>query len=497
MSGSHGRSEDPGSTGPRTGRFFARCLQITFALVLFQVLAIQSARAHVAPHADPSRLWVYLLTVIGLFIVHALFAAAETALRSVSRARMTTLSEEGSRRAGVVLRLLEHPATFLTAIQVLKTILTVSIALTAYPLVYQILHLPQFERFFEQTAAGPVVGVVTVVSVVFLLLLFGEIIPKVIASQHPDRVALFASWWIGLFTAVIYPLFRLIDRLSTLFVSREGQRSQRSPMEAEEEIKIMAAGGVETGEIEPQEQEMIRGVLTATDKVAREVMVPRIDITAVDIDGPIQELVDAVLMEGHSRIPVYEENIDHIVGVVHARDLIKALKPGGLENLRTRDLPLREPNYIPESKRLLDLLSEFRIAKMPFAIVVDEYGGTSGIVTMEDLLEEIVGEIMDESDIEEEPYVRLDDQTVVFASRVPIDDVNEVMKIHLPEEEFDTLGGFVFGQTGEPPAPGQTLQYNGVVMTVEDTEGHRIQRIRVYKIEEPEEMETASARSES
>jgi CBS domain containing-hemolysin-like protein len=395
---------------------------------------------------------------------------------------MAALADEGNRRAARVLRVLERPASFLTTIQVVKTILTLAIAVTTFSLV--------INRFASHPETGArallYVGLLTVAAISFVLLLFGEIIPKVIASQHPDRIALFSASWIRFFTAIIYPLFRLIDWMSTLFVSRAASKTGRSPMEAEEEIKMMAAGGVETGEIEPEEQEMIRGVLTATDKVAREVMVPRIDLTAVDADSPLEDLLNAILQEGHSRIPVYEETIDRIIGIVHARDLLEAFYDTGREGLEIRRLPLREPHFIPENKRLLDLLSEFRQSNTPIAIVVDEYGGTAGLVTIEDLVEEIVGEIRDESDVEEEPFVRVDDRTVVFAARVPIEDVNEMLEIHLPEDEFDTIGGFVFGQVGRLPTEGQTLTYDGVAFTVEDTDGKRIQRVKVAKLQTTE-----------
>jgi CBS domain containing-hemolysin-like protein len=484
LSESRSRSEDPGSTGPLRGRILAGALKALCALFLVQLLFIHPSRAAEAPAPG---FWAELRTRSGpfaalfaLFVAHALFAAAETALRSVSRARITGLAEEGHPRAKYVLRLLERPASFLTAIQVVKTLFTMGIAVQGYVLIYLL--------FAHHPNVQPFIGVLTVFVSIFLLLLFGEIIPKVIASQHSDRVALFSGWWIGLFTAVIYPLFRGIDRLSQVFVTRAaGKAGSRSPMEAEEEIKMMAAGGVETGEIEPEEQEMIRGVLTATDMVVREVMVPRIDITAVEISRPMEELLSAILEEGHSRIPIYEETIDRIIGIVHARDLIRATRTGTLDQMAIRELPLREPHFIPENKRLLDLLEEFRESSLPIAVVVDEYGGTSGLVTIEDLVEEIVGEIKDESDVEEEPFQRVDEKTVIFASRVPVEDVNEEMKCHLPEDEFDTIGGFVFGQMGRVPSPGQSVQYDGLVLTVEAADRHRIQRIRVTRSEEQKE----------
>lgn len=492
MSESGQRSEDPGSTGPLTGRFYRDRTLRALALIGYLFTGLQFVVVETAVAASPASTvtasggaGAYFVAILCLFIFHALFAAAETALRSVSRSRMATLSEEGNRRAARVLRVLERPASFLTTIQVVKTILTLSIAIATFSFVARnLVGHPQTEA---KTLLY--VGFLTVLGVFFVLLLFGEIIPKVVASQQPERIALFSASWIRFFTAVIYPIFRLIDWMSTLFVSREASKSGRSPMEAEEEIKMMAAGGVETGEIEPEEQQMIRGVLTATDKVAREVMVPRIDLTAVDASSPLDALLNAVLQEGHSRIPIYEESIDRIIGIVHARDLLEAFYTRGKDDLTILSLPMRDPYFIPENKRLLDLLREFRQSNIPIAIVVDEYGGTAGLVTIEDLLEEIVGEIRDESDIEEEPFHQVDDRTVVFAARVPIEDVNEMLEIALPDDEFDTIGGFVFGQVGRLPKEGQTLTYDGVVFTVEDTDGHRIQRVRVAKVENDEETE--------
>ncbi len=484
MSEGNQRSEDPGSTWPLKGRFLVRGVPVLFVLMIAQQVLAPSSQA-----ASPNGLWGGMgggpgpwVALVALFVAHALFAAAETALRSVGRGRMTTLAEEGNKRASYVLRLLERPVSFLTALQVVKTLVTLAIAVEGNALI--------IHGFAHRPTVQPYAGLLTVLGGVFLLLLFGEIIPKVIAAQRPDRVALFSGWWVGLFTAIIYPLFQGIDRLSHLFVPRAGAgTNSRSPMEAEEEIKMMAAGGVESGEIEPEEQDMIRGVLTATDMVVREVMVPRMDLTAVEISRPVDDLLEAILEQGHSRIPLYEDSIDRIVGIVHARDVIRAYRNGDISRLTLRDLPLREPHFIPENKRLLDLLAEFRQSSIPIAIVVDEYGGTSGLVTLEDLLEEIVGEIKDESDVEEEPFVDVDERTVIFASRAPVEDVNERMKSHLPEDDFDTIGGFVFGQMGRVPEPGQSVEFDGLTLTVEQADSRRIHRVRVTRhndeIEEP------------
>ncbi|MGQ9699012.1 MAG: hemolysin family protein, partial [Armatimonadota bacterium] len=275
----------------------------------------------------------------------------------------------------------------------------------------------------------------------------------------------------------------------------------RSPYVTEEEIKIFAEQGVEAGELEEEEKEMIHSILEFTDTVVREVMVPRIDITAVDIDSSLEQVLEAILKEGHSRIPVYEGSIDNIIGILHARDVLNEIaraqgilyphrfgdaspgpaRPGfSLRQMRA-DNKLRAPYFIPENKKISELLKELRMSKTPIAIVVDEYGGTAGLVTIEDLLEEIVGEIMDEWDVEEEMIRPVDENCVIFDARVPVEDVNETLSVDLPDDEFETIGGFVFGLFGKLPSAGDTIEYKDLSFTVEKADSHRIMEVRACR----------------
>jgi CBS domain containing-hemolysin-like protein len=245
---------------------------------------------------------------------------------------------------------------------------------------------------------------------------------------------------------------------------------------------MLVEAGEEEGVLEEEEKEMIHSIFEFTDTVVRMVMVPRIDIKAVEENEPVDELLDVIMKAGHSRVPVYEETIDNIVGVVHAKDLLRALHESGEKQIHIRDL-MRPPYIVPENKKVDELLAEFKKSKIQMAIVVDEYGGTAGLVSIEDLLEEIVGDIMDEYDVEEPMMEIIDESTTIVDARMPIDEINEQMELELPEEEFDTIGGFVFGMLGREPHPGENIQYDGIDLIVEKTDGRRIQKIKIIKRE--------------
>lgn len=240
---------------------------------------------------------------------------------------------------------------------------------------------------------------------------------------------------------------------------------------------MLVQAGEDDGILEEDEKEMIHSIFEFTDTIVRKVMVPRIDVKAVEVDSSIEELMDVIISAGHSRVPVYDDTIDNIVGIVHAKDLLQVLYDHSL-SMPLRDL-MRPPYVIPENKMVDELLAEFKRSKIQMAIVVDEYGGTAGLVTIEDLLEEIVGDIMDEYDVEE-PLVRMiDDNTAVVDARTPINEINDCMRLELPDEEFDTIGGFVFGLFGREAHVGDVAQYETVDLIVEQTDGHRIQQIRI------------------
>lgn len=424
---------------------------------------------------DLQKILLILLTFGFLLILNAITSASETALRSLRKSRLLHLAEEGDRRANRVLQLLESPRRFLPAIEVAATLFRITLGIVAY-----LLGSYLFQHFY----INPLFVGLTALVVLVILLTFAEILPKSLAVRRAETVALWVAPWVHLLTLIGYPLIRLADGFSHLLLKslgQEGEEIEVSPFVTEEEVKMLAEEGVRTGELEEEEKEMIHSVIELADTVVREVMVPRVDIVAVEVNADPQEVLDAILQKGHSRIPVYEGTIDNIIGVVHARDVLASLAQSGIPSFSLRDLPLRTPYLIPENKKVSDLLKELRAKKTAIAIVVDEYGGTAGLVTLEDLVEEIVGEITDEWESEEIPSQRVDENTIIYDARVPIEDVNEEMKLSLPEEEFDTIGGLVFGLLGRLPERGETVECNGALLTVEQTNGRRIRSVRVRK----------------
>jgi len=283
---------------------------------------------------------------------------------------------------------------------------------------------------------------------------------------------------------VTSPLLKLITWSSNALVKPFGGTASFSPpILSEEELKMLVEAGEEEGVLEEEEKEMIHSIFEFTDTVVRKVMIPRIDVKAVEANESIDELLEVIMKAGHSRVPVYDETIDNIVGIVHAKDLLRAVCENG-GKVTIREL-MRPPYVIPENKKVDELLAEFKKSKIQMAIVVDEYGGTAGLVTIEDLLEEIVGDIMDEYDVEEPMIEVIDENTTIADARTPIDEINELMDLTLPEEEFDTIGGYIFGVLGKQPHQGEKIEYNSVDLVVEKTDGRRIQKVKIIKTQRP------------
>lgn len=425
-----------------------------------------------------------VILIVVLILVNAFFAMVEIALVSVRKTRIKQLVDEGVRRARTVEKLLEDPTRFLATVQIGVTLVgffaaavgAVTVAESIAGLIARI-----GVGVITDNAMGIAVVAVTLV-IGFLSLVIGEISPKSLALRHAERIALWSAGTLMILSYLFAPVIRLVTATSNVFVKPLGGTASFSPpILTEEELKMLVEAGEEEGVLEEEEKEMIHSIFEFTDTAVRKVMVPRIDVKAVDVEASIDELLEVIMEAGHSRVPVYEGTIDNIVGIVHAKDLLRALHESG-RGVTIRDL-MKPPYIIPESKMADELLAEFKRKKTQMAIVVDEYGGTAGLVTIEDLLEEIVGEIMDEYDIEEPMIHVIDANTVVVDARVPIDEINEQMDLTLPEEEFDTIGGLVFGLFGKQPREGEKVEYGPVDLIVEQTEGRRIQKVRIIKTE--------------
>lgn len=430
-----------------------------------------------------------------LILLNAFFAASEVAIVTVGKARLKRLIEEEVKVARTVERLAEDSSRFLATMRVGVTLARFSAVATAVitladPLQKWIAQVPI--EFIAQ-ASLPLAVFSVVITLAFFMLSLGELLPKTLALQRAEPIALAAAYPIDLFATIVSPVVKVLIAISSAAVHLFGSQPQgRIPFITEEEIKTMVDAGEETGIIEEDEKEMIYSIFELGETMAREVMVPRIDIVAVESKTPVQQALDLILEKGHSRIPVYEETIDNIIGLLYAKDLLGQLRDGDA-TVALRDI-LRPAYFIPETKKADELLQDLQQRKVHIAIVVDEYGGTAGLVTIEDLVEEIVGEIQDEYDAEE-PFIEVvSDDEFIFNARVDLDDVNKLMNVELPTERCDTLGGFIYSQLGKVPKVGDEILFDGIKIAVLSVVGRRIKKVKVTRerIERMKEVEEKS-----
>ena len=416
----------------------------------------------------PEALWYGEIVALALlFLLSGFFSGSETAYLSVSRAKVNKLAKEGDARAQVLLNLIKHPNRVIVTILVGNNLVNITAASLATSLAIDA---------FGSKGIGIATGVVTLI-----VLIFGEITPKSFSATNAEKVALIVARPIYIMMKLLSPLVLLLSRFAKFLVRSFGGKVRVGPFITEEELKMLVEVGEEVGAIEKEEKEMISGIFEFGETDVKDIMVPRIDMKCIDVNESIEEARKLVLETGHSRIPVYEESIDNIVGILYAKDLLKYLNSGAEKPKSLREI-IRPAYFVPETKKLDDLLQEFQRKKVQIAIVVDEYGGTEGMVTLEDVLEEIVGEIKDEYDIaEEEPMEHIDERQAIVDARMSIHDVNDALDLSLPEEEFDTVGGLVFNTLGRIPSPGDEVEINGVKLRVEKMRGRRIMKVRVIK----------------
>jgi putative hemolysin len=412
-----------------------------------------------------------LVALAALILLNAFFVAAEYGLVTSRRTRILELEHQGNRRARDVRRITADPPRFIAAMQLGVTITSLAIG----ALGEQVL-----ARRFDAIMAGFLAVIVALLIVTFLHVVFGELVPKGIALGHPERTALAVSTPVRAFFFVFRPLIWLLQRSTEAILRALGLEPPGAEHEAhsEAELRMLLSSSAEQGEIEQDEQEMLYKVFDFADKEAADVMVPRPEVVALSIDLPPEDALQAVLDSPFTRYPVHRGSVDQIVGILHVRDLIAAIHDRGLAEVDLEEV-IRPATMVPETKDLGMLLSEFRRTNQHMAIVIDEYGNMEGIVTLEDLLEEIVGEIEDEFDLPDDTVEQVDEDTVRIDGTFTIDDFNEQFELDLPAEDFHTVGGFVFGALGRPAEPGDEVQHNGVRFHVDSIAGHRIERLTV------------------
>ena len=422
-----------------------------------------------------------LLVIVILTLFEAVFVAAEIALVTMRRTRIDQLVEEGDRSARRVKRLVSDPARFLAVTQIGLTFL--GFLASAYAAV----NLTTSLQFFLESTGVPILStsaeaisliVVTMLLALFTII-FGELVPKSLALAHPESFALRLSGFVELMLRLLSPLVIVLTAITRRVAGILGAGQQAEGGMSTEELRILVERGGEQGILEAEEEQMIQAVIELGDQRIHEVMIPRIDMVSLPADATLDEVIDKVIDQGHSRIPVYEETIDEIVGILYAKDLLPFLKPSTGPRASLRSL-LRTPVFVPESMSVDDLLHEFQRRKVHIAIVLDEYGGTAGLVTIEDLLEEIVGEIQDEYDTEEPLIVRLSEDEARIDGRVDVDDLGDLFDTNLGLEdgdEYDTVGGLIYHRIGGIPKPGDEVVVDGLRLTVESTDGRRVGKV--------------------
>jgi putative hemolysin len=410
--------------------------------------------------------WTLLFILVLALIVAAMAAAAETALTSVNRIRLRNLQEEGDKKAKRILRLIDQPQIFLS------TILAASnLAIIVASSVATLLAINLF------SSAGEVIE--TIVLAIFVLI-FVEITPKTAAVQAPERWARVLVRPVEAVGFVLRPLITALTFITNGIVRLfGGQVSHRGPFLTEEELRLLVDVGQEEVKLEEEKRDMIHNVFELGDTMVREVMVPRIDMVTVEADAPVDEALKLIIQGGQSRIPIYDTTIDNIVGLLYAKDLLRVVATH--EQLPDVSSLARPAYFVPETKRLDDLLRELQNQRVHMAIVVDEYGSVAGLVTIEDLVEEIIGDIKDEYDTEEQLFERVGENEYLVDAKVSLDDLNDLLDSKLESEDYDTLGGFVYANLDKIPTIGDTITEDGFRFTVMGTKGRRVTKVRVVR----------------
>lgn len=409
--------------------------------------------------------WLGVVTIALCLVGIFLCSLAEAAFLGMTEARVRWLSEKRERRAQIVVRLLSD-SNYLSAIIVgmnlfVIIISTVMTLLVRHRLAYH----------------APLVDELVHIGMVLIILLFAELTPKTYGSLYPERSSLAVAPTIAVLASILRPAVIILARLSRPLLRRLRGHGRNGQLMTLDEIRIAADVSEEEGMVDAEEAQMLDSVIDLGETQVREIMVPRVDTVAVEDGTSVEEFAAVAGRSGYSRIPIYSETLDSITGIVYVNDVLRRLGTGDV-SFRLTDIA-RPPVYVPGTKRIDDLLREMREQRVHIAIVVDDYGGTDGLVTIEDILEELVGEIADEHDVAEEQLRMVCETEAVVSGKVRIDAINERMCTELPEDQYETIGGLISGLAGHIPLAGEMFEVETVRMTVEESDGRHVKRVRV------------------
>lgn len=427
-----------------------------------------------------------LMFLLVLILLNAFFAASEIALISLNDNKIKLMADDGDKKAILLRKLLGEPSRFLATIQIgitLAGFLASAFASESFAdrlvAASKTMGIPIPENILKTTA----VILITIILSYFTLV-FGELVPKRLAMKKAETISFFVVKPLNLLSAFTSPFVKLLTISTNFFVRLLGVDPHANEEQVtEEEIRMMIDVGEEKGAIEETEKEMINNIFEFNNKTVSEIMTHRTDIAALPIDSALEEVIAFFNSEKYSRIPVYEDSIDNIIGIMHSKYLLQFLtENSNKEDFSLKDI-IRQPYFVPASKRTDELFQELKQSKNHFAVIIDEYGGTAGIVTLEDLIEEIVGNIFDEDDEVEKYIEKIDDNTFVIKGSVGLDEVQEVLDVTLPVDDYETLSGFITGQLGRIPEKGDKsiIEYEELVFKVEEVKEKKISKVKVCR----------------
>ena len=422
---------------------------------------------------------IQVAAVLVLLLLSAFFSSAETALTTVNKVRVRTLAEGGDKRAAMVAAVIEDPAKMLSTILIGNNIVNLSASSLMTTLTL---------RLFGNAAVGIATGVLTL-----LILVFGEITPKTMSTLYAEKISFAYAGIIHVLMVVLTPVIFIVNKLSmaVLFLMRVDPNKKQDPI-TEDELRTIVEVSHEEGVIESDEKKMIYNVFDFGDSVAKDIMVPRIDMTFLDVNASYQEIMDIFRQEKYTRYPVYEETTDNVIGIVNIKDLFLIPKD---KEFKLRDY-LREPYYTYEFKKTTELMVELRKTMNSVAIVLDEYGATAGLITLEDMLEEIVGEIRDEYDADEEDSIRkINPKEYVIEGAMKLDDLDDQLGLDLKSEDYDSVGGYIIGLLDHLPQAGEEVTSGNLRFVVDTVERNRIDKVHLYILDAPQKNEESEQES--
>ncbi len=421
---------------------------------------------------DPTG-WAYIIVGFILLVAFsAFFSGMEAALLSVSRIKLESMASKGSKTAKKILDLKQNPERFISPIVLGNNFVNILASVLA----------TYFSTMFAKTHDLPLSSsiLITTLTLTIIVVIFGEMIPKSVAAYNPEKFSTSSFYIFSFFWVILFPFAWLLSEVSRGFLTLLGiKKDVKTVFRTPEELIMMLHLGKEEGIIEKSEEKMIFSIFEFGDTLVREVMTPRVDMVTIPITTNLNQILNIIVQNNHSRIPVYKGKVDNIVGILYIKDLFKLFLSGIDENkIKLKDI-LRPAYFVPETKRVDELFREMQKKKIQISISFDEYGGVSGLVTMEDLLEEIVGEIQDEYEVEEKSFQKIGDNVYLVSGMMSIDDFNEQFEADLPDEEADTIGGIILEKLGKLPRPGEEVEASNFKFIVNKIRGRRIVQIKV------------------